>query len=247
MSTEQLKTPEAGAESEQAHLQANRIDMDFSNLDVRALNAANEQTGIKDYVTDLQTKLGETQQTIEKLRSAITAGEHNTEDLTKKVAFQELLNAAEFKANHPFARPRDTKTVRSEQADLENAAGDFQKRYVQPAKRINATLRGEQDPHKRDPGDWRGGVADFAKEYKVDNVREKLPPDQLTRLQDKVASTLGRLRDLQPQIEEIAAQKALSPDEKDETLESYSRMHEEYEKVRGELAQVVKAVEKARK
>lgn len=240
MNPEELKKPEAKAESEQARLQANRIDMDFSHLDAQAIKEANEQPAVKDYVNDLQSKLGEIHQTLEDLRSSITKGEHKTEDLDGKVTFEKKLDAARFKAHHAFAKPEEPSRVGYAQTSLENAGDNYQNRFIKPAEIMQLALDGEQSDQEKYPGE-------MAKQYNVGNVRENISTEQLAELQSKISACLDRLNDQQKQIEEIASSKALSPGEKDETLKNYARMFEEYEKKKTELTEVLQDVEKARK
>lgn len=237
---EELNTPEAGAESEIARLQANRIEGDFGYLDVQALRGANEQPAIKDYARDLQAKLGEMNQMLEDLRSSVMKGEHKTDDIQAKVAFEKTLDSARFKVHHVFAQPEAPSRVQSQQASLENATDNFQQRFVQRAEIMSSALAGEQSSSEIYPGE-------MSKEYNVGNILKNLSPERLTELQAKVSATLEKLHKLQPQIEEIASKKALPPDEKDEFLKNYGRAYEEYQKTRDELRQLLRDVEKAGK
>lgn len=236
------ETPEAGVELGRARLEANRIDMDFSSRDATALREANEQPAIKDHVKNLQEKLGETQQTLTDLRNAVARGDHQSEDLKKKVEFQKLFNAADYKARHPFSKPETPGGVKSAQNGLEKAGENFQRRFVRDAAAMKSALESNSGQSGRDK------EADLiANEYKVEHVRDNLSPEEFAKLQDKVSSALARLDALRPQIEEIAAGKALASSEKDQVLGDYDRMHEEYEKVRKELRQVVEDLEKAKR
>lgn len=230
----------ANKESEVASRQAERIRGDFGGSDKRALEEANKQPGMADYTKDLQAKLEGSQKLLQELRQSIMNGEHQTGDVNKKVQLEKLLDKGRYKVHHAFAKPEDPGRVASAQASLENAGKNFQQRFIKQAETMDSALKGEQSQNERYPGE-------MAKNYNVDNIRENLPADKMSDLQTEVSSALDRLKDLQPEIEKIAQEKALKPEEKDEVLKNYATMYEQYNKVKDELKQVMEDVEKARK
>ena len=227
---------ENNKESEVARLQADRIKMDFGHSVKQALREADEAPAVADYVAGLQGKLGEATQLLQELRQSIMDGKHQTGDVNNKVQFEQLLDKVRYKVHHAFAKPEDPGRVRGQQIMLENAGENFQKRFVEPAKTMDAALKGEQSTSEMYPGEQ-------ATAYKVDSVRKNLSADKLSELQTQVSSTLERLNNLQPEIEKIAQEKALKPEEKDGVLQNYGTMYEEYRKVADELRQVVGDVE----
>lgn len=231
---------ETNKESEAALLQANRIHGDFDGLDKQALREASEQPAMADYTKDLQGKLEKSQQLLQELRQSIMNGEHQTGDINNKVQFEKLLDTVRNKVHHVFAQPENPSRVAGQQTQLENAAGNFQTRFVKKAETMDSALKGEQTSNEMYPGE-------MARKYNVDNVRANLSADQLSDLQTEVSSALDRLKDLQPEIEKIAQEKALKPEEKDGVLKNYGTMYEEYNNIKNELKQVMQDVEKARK
>lgn len=236
---EQKGAQETNREAETARIQADRIKNDFGYLDKQALREANEEPTISEYAKDLQGKLGEAQQLLQDLRQSVMSGDHLSGDINKKVQLEQMLDKVRYKVHHAFAKPAAPGSVEYQQKRLEDAGNNFQQRFVKQAETMSSNLNGEQSPNEKNPGE-------MAKKFDVDNVRTNLSADQLSELHTQVSSALDRLKDLQPEIEKIAQEKALKPEEKDEYLKNYGTMFEEYSKVTNELGQVLQDVTKAR-
>jgi len=243
MSQAEKRTQETGElarEGEVAGQQADRIKRDFSYLDKQALSEANEEPTISEYAKGLQGQLDGAQKLLQDLRQSVMSGDHLSGDIDKKVKIEQMLDDVRYKVHHAFAKPTGPDSVAYQQKRLENAGNNFQQRFVKQAETMNSALNGEQSPNEKYPGE-------MAKKFDVDNVRRVLSADKLSELKTQVSSTLDRLKELQPQIEKIAQEKALKPEEKDEYLKNYGTMYAEYDKVKTELEQVLKDVEAAKR
>ncbi len=234
---------EKSSAEQEALRKAEGVRVDFSYRDKMAMHEAQEEPSAQQYVDDLQGKLGNAHATLEKLRQAVMEGQHQTTDLDKKVAFQKLLNDAEYSAHHAFAKPEEPGRVRSQQQSLENAETNFQKRHVAPTERMLKVLTGELSGEALSPQKmyeaFRASNDEIGRLQRGAEARTDLPPDELTKLQSEVSVALERLQAMAPEINKMASEKAFSPGEKEEKLKQYAAMYTEYGKTRTELQELL--------
>ena len=232
---------EVSREAQVANLQSERIRIDFAHLDEQALQEANEQPAITDYVEDLQKKLDGATQLLQELRQSIMSGDHLSDEIDKKVKLEQMLDNARNKFSNPILGPVEPSEVTKQQARFENVKPNFDRRFIINAEIMSSALNGEGSSEETYKGE-------MAKKYNVENIRTNLSADQVAELQTQISSAVDRLKELQPEIEKIAEQKALKGTsvEKNDVLKNYESQFESYTQTSKELRQVLQDVEKAR-
>lgn len=234
--TNQEREREDANKIENARRQAEGIRVGFANRDEMALREMNEAPPVEDYFDDLQAKMASLHEATEGLRKSIMEGGHKSGDIEKKIAFQKQLNEAENKAYHAFSLPEEPWRVASTQQSFENAADNLARDHIEPTARMARVLNGEEVAGKN--SDETGRLK------RAEVVTHDLPAEEVGKLKAEIDASMERLQQLKPEVEKIAKDKMLPPGEKEDKLKQYAAMHENYQKMKKDLYDILNELRK---
>lgn len=207
-----------------------------------ALQEARKEPGAQDADRDLSEKIKGLAQSENTLREIMEKGKYDNLSIPDKVAFTQALDKAKFYAMHAFSEPADLERIQSQ---WENAVDNFKNRTIGLVERTRAVLSGEMGSED---------IAELNKKFKISSdetlkLREylaqapHLTPDDKARLLSDLASKIEDLHAAEGDFSEIAAQKRLPDQEKDQRLRAYKSTADNYERSRQSLYDFLKQVE----
>lgn len=217
--------------SQETELMMRGIELDYAHLDEIALTKLQEETPMASYMQDLNNKIAEARNLRDEMKGQIM---ESSGDLGSRVDLQKNRDRAENILHHAFTQPITPDAFKREQTHLENAPNDYQRHVIGRVERMAYALRGEEIdlPEGKKPMPSEG---ELKRLKDAETLRNTATAEQLNGLIRKVDDALDRLKKQSGEVIELAREKKLPEDKKEEAFRSYEERYAEFEEIKKDL------------